>query len=80
MYYPNQRNIQFHRSNNRMIVTGEGQIAVQPDTASVNLGVITEDKELIPAQQQNSITGTQLINALVSIGIEKTILRRLITG
>ncbi|WP_342432263.1 SIMPL domain-containing protein [Neobacillus sp. FSL H8-0543] len=54
-----------------MIVTGEGQIAVQPDTASVNLGVITEDKELIPAQQQNSITGTQLINALVSIGIEK---------
>ena len=71
MYSPNQRNLQFHRSNNRMIVTGEGEIAVQPDTASVNFGVITENKELIPAQQQNSITGTKLINALVSIGIDK---------
>ncbi|MDF2859209.1 MAG: hypothetical protein K0Q87_5060 [Neobacillus sp.] len=71
MYNFNQRNLQLQRSNNRLIVTGEGEIAVQPDTASVNFGVITEDKELIPAQQQNSITGTQLINALVAIGIDK---------
>jgi uncharacterized protein len=71
MFIPNQRNLEFHRSNNRIIVTGEGEVAVQPNTASVNFGVITEDKELIPAQQQNSITGTKLIDALVSMGIDK---------
>lgn len=56
-------------------VTGEGEVAVQPDTASVHLGVITEAKELIPAQQQNSITSTKVINSLLELGIDKNLIR-----
>ncbi|MEH7335479.1 SIMPL domain-containing protein [Neobacillus drentensis] len=52
-------------------VNGEGELAVQPDSASVNLGVITEGKELITAQQQNSQVSTKVINALVSLGVSK---------
>jgi uncharacterized protein len=52
-------------------VTGDGELAVQPDTASINLGVITESKELIAAQQVNSQEVTKVINSLKSLGITK---------
>ena len=57
--------------DNLIKVTGEGEIAVQPDTASVNLGVVTESKELIEAQQQNSTIGTKIIDSLLALGIDK---------
>lgn len=56
-------------------VTGEGEVAVQPDTASIHLGVITEAKELIPAQQQNSITSTKVINSLLELRIDKNLIQ-----
>jgi uncharacterized protein len=52
-------------------VSGEGELAIQPDSASVNLGVITESKQLIEAQQQNSLEVTKVINSLISLGITK---------
>jgi uncharacterized protein YggE len=52
-------------------VTGEGELAVPPDSASVNLGVITESKQLITAQQQNSLDVAKVINSLISLGITK---------
>lgn len=52
-------------------VTGEGIIAVQPDTATINLGVVTEGKELIETQQQNSLISTKVINSLSHLGIPK---------
>ncbi|WP_045517551.1 SIMPL domain-containing protein [Neobacillus niacini] len=58
-------------SKNIIKVTGEGEIAVQPDTASVNLGVVTESKELIEAQHQNSIIGKKVIDSLIALGIDK---------
>ncbi|MGG1680071.1 SIMPL domain-containing protein [Neobacillus sp. NRS-1170] len=70
-YQPSIRN-GFPRAGESLIkVNGEGELAVQPDSASVNLGVITEGKELITAQQQNSQKSTKVINALVSQGISK---------
>ena len=57
--------------NNIIKVNGEGEIAVQPDTATVNLGVVTESKELMEAQQQNSIIANKVINALIALGIDK---------
>jgi uncharacterized protein YggE len=54
-----------------MRITGEGEIAVRPDTASINLGVITEGKKLLPAQQENSQDVTKVINSLISLGIPK---------
>lgn len=50
-------------------VTGEGELATPPDSASVNVGVITENKELIKAQHQNSSEITKVINALHTLGI-----------
>jgi uncharacterized protein YggE len=52
-------------------VSGEAELAIKPDSASVNLGVITEKKELISAQQQNSLEVTKVINSLLSLGIAK---------
>ncbi|MFP7297693.1 SIMPL domain-containing protein [Neobacillus niacini] len=67
---PLDRNTQFLRTN-MLKVTGEGEINVQPDTASVNLGVVTESKELISAQAQNSIVGNKLIDSLIALGIDR---------
>lgn len=52
-------------------VSGEGELAIQPDSAAVNLGVITEKKELIAAQKQNSLEVTKVINSLLSLGISE---------
>ena len=52
-------------------VRGEGEIAVQPDTASVNLGVVTESKELIEGQKQNSIAANKVIDSLIRLGIDR---------
>ncbi|MDR7075099.1 uncharacterized protein YggE [Neobacillus niacini] len=72
MYMPNagDRN-NLTKRNNIIKVYGEGEIAVQPDTATVNLGVVTESKELMEAQQQNSIIANKVINALIALGIDK---------
>ncbi|MGG3560977.1 SIMPL domain-containing protein [Neobacillus rhizosphaerae] len=61
-----------HQKGHLIKVTGEGEIAVQPDLASVNLGIITEGKELIPAQQQNAIQNTKVIQSLVELGIPQS--------
>ncbi|MBT2734392.1 SIMPL domain-containing protein [Bacillus sp. ISL-7] len=52
-------------------VSGEGELAIQPDSASVNLGIITESKQVINAQQQNSLEVTKVIDSLISLGITK---------
>ncbi|NRD80718.1 SIMPL domain-containing protein [Bacillus sp. BRMEA1] len=53
-------------------VNGEGTLAVSPDLASINLGVISEGKDLLTAQQQNGQSSTKVINALLSLGLNKT--------
>lgn len=63
------------RKGHLIKVTGEGEVAVQPDTASINLGVLTERKELIAAQQLNSDGVSKVINSLTSIGILKDLIR-----
>ena len=65
-----ERNKQQNRKN-IIKVNGDGEIAVQPDTATVNLGVVTESKELMEAQQQNSIIANKVINSLIALGIDK---------
>ncbi|MCM2531694.1 SIMPL domain-containing protein [Neobacillus pocheonensis] len=69
-YQPNNPKGQYH-GEQLIKVSGEGELALQPDFASVNLGVITEKKELISAQQQNSIEVTKVIHSLLSLGISK---------
>lgn len=59
------------QQNNIIKVRGEGEIAVQPDTVSVNLGIVTDSKELIDAQQQNSMAANKIIDNLIRSGIVK---------
>ncbi|MEW9049686.1 MAG: SIMPL domain-containing protein [Neobacillus sp.] len=69
-YYPIDRQVRKQKSN-RLKVSGEGEVAVPPDLVSVHLGVITESKELISAQQQNAAIAEKVINTLVSLGVDK---------
>ncbi|MFD0827636.1 SIMPL domain-containing protein [Neobacillus sp. M.A.Huq-85] len=57
--------------NHVIKVTGEGELAVQPDMANVNLGVMTENKVLMEAQQQNSEAVNKLIQSLLSLGVPR---------
>jgi hypothetical protein len=70
-YQPPNRN-GLHHKGHLIKVIGEGELAIQPDSASVNLGVITENKELIAAQQQNSQKATTVINSLLALGIPQS--------
>ncbi|MCS0672402.1 SIMPL domain-containing protein [Cytobacillus firmus] len=60
-----------HSRSNRNIlrVSGEGKLAVQPDQANIKLGVSTEDKELMKAQEQNAAAISNVKKALNAIGI-----------
>jgi uncharacterized protein YggE len=56
-------------SAGRLKVEGEGSVKVRPDTASVSLGVITENSQLRLAQEQNTIKANEILNALTILGI-----------
>lgn len=73
MYHYHQENRSKAQHKGHLIkVNGEGELAVQPDLASINLGIISEGKELLPTQQQNAIQSTEVIQSLVKLGIPQT--------
>ncbi|MCB2130011.1 MAG: SIMPL domain-containing protein [Rhodobacteraceae bacterium] len=51
-------------------VTGEGQVELAPDMATINLGVTTEDRAAAAALSANSERLAQVISALKDAGIE----------
>lgn len=57
--------------DNVMKVTGDAEVAVRPDSASVNLGVISENKELISTQQENSMQTNNVVQSLLSLGVNQ---------
>jgi len=67
-YLPPHRSGLLHKGH-IIKVTGEGELEIPPDLASVKLGVIMEGKELIAAQQQNTVEMTKVINELRALGI-----------
>lgn len=73
-YQPPTRN-GLHHKDHLIKVTGEGELAIQPDSASVNIGVITEGKELLTAQEQNSLAVKNVIDALLAIGISQHLIQ-----
>ncbi|MBU8879344.1 SIMPL domain-containing protein [Bacillus sp. FJAT-29790] len=50
-------------------VTGEGKVAVQPNKAEVTLGVSTEDKQLMKAQEDNATKISKIKKTLNHLGI-----------
>ena len=55
----------------RIKVNGLGVVSIQPDIAIINLGVITEDKDLEVAQRENAVKTNSLINSLKQMGINE---------
>ncbi|WP_060681048.1 SIMPL domain-containing protein [Virgibacillus halodenitrificans] len=55
--------------NRTIVVTGNGEVVVEPNIAVVQLSVITESESLSQAQQQNSEIMTKVIQALDEAGI-----------
>lgn len=67
--YPHSCYSRIEASDYKMNISGKGSIMVQPDVAIVSLGVITENKELKVAQEENAAKSTQVFNALISSGV-----------
>lgn len=63
MYYPNY--------SRQMTVTGNGSISVEPNIAHIQLEVVTENTQLSLAQQENTNTMNQVIQALTQLGISE---------
>ncbi|PLR76468.1 hypothetical protein CU633_16015 [Bacillus sp. V3-13] len=60
-----------HQSQNVLKVYGEGTVSAPPDRADVILGTVTEGKELLQVQQSNSNIITNVIQALLRLGLPR---------
>lgn len=57
---------------NRIIkVYGTGKVAVEPNLASIQLGVITENQSLLSAQQESARLMKQVLQTLLALGISQ---------
>jgi len=56
----------------QLTLNGKGKVRANPDIAIMNIGIITEDKELEKAQQQNAATTSAVIHSLKAAGIKDT--------
>ncbi|HYF84737.1 MAG TPA: SIMPL domain-containing protein [Clostridia bacterium] len=52
-------------------VNGVGTVKAIPDTAIINLGVVTENLSLEAARRENAVKSTAVINMLTNMGVEK---------
>ncbi|WP_181350178.1 SIMPL domain-containing protein [Thalassobacillus sp. CUG 92003] len=70
-YYPTNPAPDRHRAPSYRIMTVEGSdaVAVKPDRADVELGVITQAMSLTEAQETNAETMNQVIQSLQQLGI-----------
>ena len=55
----------------KMTLYGRGSVRVKPDIANVQIGVVTEARDLMVAQESNARITTQVINGLKQMGIEE---------
>jgi len=63
---------QYRQSFSReMTVQGSSSLSVEPDTASIQLEVVTEDEQLSQAQQDNTIRMNEVIQTLLQAGIAR---------
>lgn len=67
MYYPYVR--QQAGERRLMMVTGNGSVSVEPDIVTIELGIVTENKELGTAQAENAKITNQVIQSLIRLGI-----------
>lgn len=54
-----------------LVVTGLGQVEVQPDQAKITLAVVSAGKSMEELQSQNSRTVNQVVNSLLEQGVQR---------
>lgn len=52
-------------------VSGEGVVEVQPDRATISVGVVTREKNSSAVQAANARAAANIINSIVALGIER---------
>ncbi|MBR4641768.1 MAG: SIMPL domain-containing protein [Selenomonadaceae bacterium] len=52
-------------------VSGEGIVEVQPDRATISVGVVTREKNPSAVQNANAKAASNVINSIVALGIER---------
>ncbi len=52
-------------------VWGEGSVTAKPDQAIISLGVVTKDKNVKSAKEENAILSNKVIKGLMKIGINE---------
>ena len=58
-----------------VVVAASGTSAVAPDQARVSLGVVTTHKDLARAQSENNQNTQKVIDAIISMGIDKNLIQ-----
>jgi uncharacterized protein YggE len=62
----------FHRNQIQVMkVAGEGVVTTTPDRVIITLGVITEDKSVVTAQQENAAAITAIIQGIKDLGVQE---------
>ncbi|MGL5352729.1 MAG: SIMPL domain-containing protein, partial [Clostridium sp.] len=56
-------------NNNKLKVFGSGVVNAKPDKAEIEIGVITEDKQLKLAQKENAKITQQVIESIQNMGV-----------
>ncbi|WP_456272007.1 SIMPL domain-containing protein [Bacillus sp. AK031] len=70
MYYQQPMRNHSEMKNARTVsVTGEKTVDAQPDMAIAQIGVVTSDKELVTAQNENNEISTAILNSFKQNGI-----------
>ncbi|MGN7476839.1 SIMPL domain-containing protein [Solibacillus silvestris] len=69
MYYPQTFFQPFAASPREMTVTGNGEVAVQPDFAQIQIEVRTQGENVSMAQQENAVIMNRVIESLNAINI-----------
>ncbi|WP_099157527.1 SIMPL domain-containing protein [Virgibacillus ndiopensis] len=71
MYYPYVPQYREQQHSRVMTVTGNASLSVEPNVVMVQLEVVTDNKELKVAQQENTNTINQVIQSLMQLGIPR---------
>lgn len=73
MNYPfyNYGAMKVKEEEGKITVVGSGTVPVIPDTAIINIGVVTEGSNLQEVQQENAATTTKVVNSLLSLNIPR---------
>lgn len=74
MYYPYIPE-RHNRSSRKITVTGHGQVAVEPDVATVQIEVSTVNKQVSVAQEQNAQIMNQVIQSMLQLGVPRENIR-----